>query len=185
VNGQDLTDKIETAFSHRCMPTEVIEPEQHMRVDSDVEEALWFADRDWHDITSQDWQQRDCAVTFLSRDAFAYYLPSLLIVTVQDPQNYPDLAVGSLISSLDRSPDVAGWDDLFTRRFLGLRSEEYDAIKEWLLFVCENVSYFRYGDAASGAGETFGRAFDTIDLLQRESELQRAMEVGNPEASSM
>jgi hypothetical protein len=171
-----LQEKIESAFAHRRMPAEVLEPEQYNQFDSDVEEALWFAGRDWRQITCKDWQQHSSAAIFLSRDAFAYYLPSLLILTIQNPKEYPDMAVNSIIWQLDRSPSVEGWDQGFTRRFLGLSTEEYEAIKEWLIFVCENVPHFSYGNAASGPGETFGRAFDTINLLQQETELQKMID---------
>jgi hypothetical protein len=180
-----LQEKIESAFAHRRMPAEVIEPEQYNQFDSDVEEALWFAGRDWRQITCQDWQQHSAAAIFLSPDAFAYYLPSLLIQTIRNPKEYPDVAVNSILWQLDRSPNVEGWDDHFTNRFLGLRTEEYEAIREWLLFVCENVPHFSYGDAASGPGETFGRAFDTINLLQQETELQKMTDPEDSGAESI
>jgi hypothetical protein len=164
-----LREKIEKAFAHRQMPTEVVEPEEFLQFDSDVEEALWFAGRDWHEITCEDWRSHNCAVTFLSPEALAYYLPSLLTLTVENPKEYPDLAVDSLINELDRTPCVDGWDDHFRSRFLGLRPEEYDVMKAWLLFMCENFTNYSCGAAASGPGETFGRAFDTIDLLQEET----------------
>ncbi|SRR5258708_37068099 len=180
-----LQEKIESAFAHRRMPAEVIEPEQYIQFDSDVEEALWFAGRDWREITVKDWQQRSSAAIFLSREAFPYYLPSLLILTIQNPNSYPEMAVDSIIFALDRSPNVEGWDEGLTRRFLGLKAEEFEAIKEWLLFVCENVPHFSYGDAASGPGETFGRAFDTIDLLQKETELQNLVDRDDSGATSI
>ncbi|MFZ0747667.1 MAG: DUF6714 family protein [Terracidiphilus sp.] len=174
--AMNLVKKIEMAFARRCMPTEVIEPEQYIQFDSDVEEALWFAGRDWREITSKDWQDHSDAVHFLSPEAFAYYLPSLLILTIQNPKGYPDMAVDPLIGKLDRSPSVEGWNDSFSRRFLGLSSEEYEAIKEWLLFACENIPQAFWGAAASGPGDGFGRTFDTVDLLQKETELRRMID---------
>jgi hypothetical protein len=77
-------------------------------------------------------------------------------------------AANSLIGELDRSPDASGWTEGFVSRFLGLNPAELDVLKEWLLQVCEYVPYKRWGTAASGPGDTFGRAYDTVDLIQKE-----------------
>jgi hypothetical protein len=161
--------KIEKVFASRRMPAEVVEPASLLQLDSDVEEALWFAGHDWHDITWKDWKEHSAAIIFFSRDAFAYYLPSLLLLSLQNPRELLESAQ-TLIWELDRSPSTEGWNDHFTRRFLGLRSEEYDVLKEWLLQMCEYAPYRGYGLAASGPGDTFGRAYDTVDLLQKETE---------------
>ena len=74
---------------------------------------------------------------------------------------------------LDRTPDPEGWTEGFVRRFLGLTPEELGVLKDWLLQLCEYIPYKGWGAAASGPGDTFGRAFDTIDLLQKEVERRR------------
>jgi hypothetical protein len=84
------------------------------------------------------------------------------------------MAAYSLLSVLDCSPDPEGWPEGFASRFLGLNRAELDVLKEWLLQVCEYAPYRGSGLAASGPGDTFGRAFDTVDLLQREVERRRA-----------
>jgi len=73
-----------------------------------------------------------------------------------------------LIWWLDRLQALGGWN--YPKHFLGLRPKEYDLIKEWLLQLCEYASYRGFGDAVSGPGDTFGRAYDTVDLLQKEAE---------------
>lgn len=162
----NLPEKIARIFAWREMPTEVVEPEEYIQFDSDVEEALWFAGRDWHEITWRDWQEHTVAITFFSRDAFAYYLPSVLLLSVERPREQLDSA-DSLINMLDWSPGVECWNDRFRERFIGLRSEEYDVIKEWLLYMSDLGIYHRYGTA--GAGDNLGRAFDTVNLVQQET----------------
>jgi hypothetical protein len=76
----------------------------------------------------------------------------------------------SLVGELDRSPSMEGWSDGFKARFLGLRPEEFDELKQWLLDICGYSPYRGWGLAASGPGEILGRAFDTVDLLQQEVE---------------
>jgi hypothetical protein len=162
-----LQEKIECAFAGRRLPAELVEPEAYLQFDSDVEEALWFAGRDWHELSWKDWLEHSSATLFFSREAFAYYLPSLLLLSAQNVSEW-SYAVDSLIGELDRSPSVDGWNEHFTRRFLGLRSEELDVVKEWLLCLCESPCYRGYGVSASGPGERFARAFETVDLIQKE-----------------
>src|SRR5258707_3372556 len=103
-----LTDKIECVFSSRPKPAQVRLADEVFQLDSDVEEALWFSGRDWHELTWQSWQAHSCAIFFFDPEAFAYYLPSVLLLSAQNPSESLN-AADSLISRLDRSPDVAGW----------------------------------------------------------------------------
>ena len=163
----DLIANIQRAFADRNMPAEVVEMEGRYQIDSDVEDGLWFAGRDWRSLTLEDWRQRHCGFLFLSPEAFAYYLPSILILTVQNPKHCPDLAVQSFLSELDRSPGIENLDSHLANRFSSITRVEYEAIKEWLLWASECIPHVFYGTAVGGAGDGFGRAFDTIDLLQR------------------
>jgi hypothetical protein len=164
-----LIEKIERVFAHRPIPDAVVDVKNCFQIDSDVEEALWFTGRDWHELTWQNWQEHSCAIYFFDREAFAYYLPSLLLLSSQHPSEEL-MAADSLISQLDCSPDPEGWPKGLARRFLGLNWAELAVLKEWLLQVCEYIPYKGVGIAASGSGDTFGRAFDTVDLLQKEVE---------------
>jgi len=160
-----LSEQIERVFSSRTKPVQVRLADEVIQLDDDVEDALWFSGRDWHELTWQDWQEHSCAIYFFDPEAFAYYLPSLLLLSAQNPKDSLN-AADSLISELDRSPDPKGWTEGFVSRFLELNRAELDVLKEWLLQVCEYVPYKQVGLAASGPGDTLGRAFDTINLLQ-------------------
>lgn len=168
-----LAENIERAFSNRPKPPRVRLAEGVFQLDFEVEEALWFSGRDWHELTWQDWQKHSSAIYFFDSEAFAYYLPSVLLLSAQHPGEELTAAY-SLISQLDCSPDPEGWPEGFASRFLGLHRAELDVMKEWLVQVCEYAVYKSYGLAASGPGDTFGRAFDTVDLLAREVERRRA-----------
>jgi hypothetical protein len=165
----DLSEKIDRAFAGRAKPAHVRLGDEVVQLDLDLEDALWFSGRDWHELTWQNWQEHSCAIYFFDPEAFAYYLPSLLLLSVENP-NESLMAADALLNELDRSPDIEGWTDGFTSRFLGLNPTELNVLKEWLLQVCEYTSYKRWGTAASGPGDTFGRAYDTVDLLQKEIE---------------
>ncbi|MBV8113365.1 MAG: hypothetical protein JO300_01390 [Silvibacterium sp.] len=164
----DLIPKIKQAFGWRPMPVEVVEGTSLLQLDSDVEEALWFAGRNWRDITWQDWQQRRVALTFMSPDAFTYYLPSVLILSLKNPEETLAPAQSS-IWNLDRTPSIQALDRYLIDRFRELRTEEYEVLKEWLLQLSDYVPYRGFGIAASGPGDVFGRAFDTLNLLQTET----------------
>jgi hypothetical protein len=167
-----LAEKIERAFSSRPKLPEVRLDDGVFQLDSDVEDALWFSGRDWHELTWQNWQEHSCAIYFFDPEAFAYYLPSILILSAQNQSEWLQ-AVDSLIGELDRSPDPDGWTEDLVGRYLGLNPAELSVLKEWLLQICEYETYKKWGNAGSGPGDTFGRAFDTIDLLQKEVERRR------------
>ena len=167
-----LAEKIERAFSSRHKPAQVRLADEVIQLDDDVEEALWFSGRDWHELTWQDWQHHSNAIFFFDPESFAYYLPSLLLLSAQNPSHSLN-AADSLINMLDCSPDPEGWPEGTERRFLGLNQSELDVLKEWLLHLCEYVTYRGWGISASGPGDTLGRAFDTLDLLQKRAERRR------------
>lgn len=167
-----LTDKIERVFSTRTKPAQVRLADDVLQLDFEVEEALWFSGRDWHEVTWQDWQDHDSAIFFFDSEAFAYYLPSVLLLSAQQPKEEL-AAANSLISQLDCSPDPKGWPEGFASRFLELNQSELGVLREWLLHVCQYTVYRRFGLAGSGPGDTFGRAFDTVNLLEKEVERRR------------
>lgn len=167
-----LADKIKRVFSHRLKPAQVRLADEVTQLDFEVEEALWFSGRDRHELTLQDWQEHSSGILFFDAEAFAYYLPSLMLISAQNPNEWLQSA-DLLINELDCSPDPEGWTEGLKRRFLGLNPAELDVLKEWLLQLCEYDTYKGWGIAASGPGDAFGRAFDTIDLLKREVEQRR------------
>lgn len=164
-----LIERIGKAFAHRPMPAEVVKMDGRFQIDSDIEDALWFAGRDWRDLNAENWRCHYSGLSYFSPEAFAYYVQSLLILTIQNPKHYPDLAVDSLVWELDSSPGIENLSPLATRRYYGFSDEEFEAIKEWLLWASENVSDVFSGAAVSGPGDGFGRAFDSIHLLQKVS----------------
>lgn len=161
--------KVERAFAHRSLPTEVVAPESYLQFDSDVEDALWFTGRDWRDLTWDNWRDRYDAIFHISPAALPYYLQSILCLTAENPSDNL-LAADAIIHTLDRSPTTEGWDEFFRRRFTLLTSKELDCLEEWLLTLCDSPAYRSYGIASGGPGDTFGRAIDTITLLKKARE---------------
>ena len=171
-----LIELIERSFGHRLIPAKAIEMEGRLQIDSDIDDALWFQGRDWRDLTLEDWRRKHWGFNFLSPEGYVYYLQSILILTLRNPKEYPDLAVDSFLWKLDRSPGVENLDPAIYDRYLPLTNEEFEALKQWILWACENIPDVFYGAASGGPGDGFGRAFDTLTLLQAEAERFRNYE---------
>jgi hypothetical protein len=160
----NLDQQIDQAFGHRAKPKVVLTP--NYPVASDAEDALWFSGRDWREITWEDWERHRDALYAFTPEAFGYYLPSILSLSSQRPDKW-FWPADALLQVLDRSPIVEYWDAFLTTRLLGLQSAEYEALKGWLLSLS--------GQKDSGSEDALGRAFETVDLLQRETDRVRAV----------
>ncbi len=84
------------------------------------------------------------------------------------------MAVDSLIYWLDMSPPAGALDERLMHRFAGFSFEEYDVLKEWLIYMCEHAP--NLGTRTSGPGDTYARVFQTIDSLQQETQLRNMIE---------
>ena len=150
--------KIKQAFAERSIPTMLVEiktpvtPEQN--------DALWFKGQNWEEITWEDWDIHRDAFYAFTPEAFAYYLPSIICISIEFPQKW-FLPVDSLLHILDRSPVVEYWDNFIVTRLIGLKQKEYEMLKEWILLLSENPP--------AGLDVDFGRVFDTVDLLESET----------------
>lgn len=159
-----LLQQIERAFGDRQKPRNLVE--ERVPVTAEQRDALWFSGRDWRAITWSDWESHSEAIYAFTPEAFAYYLPSILTLSLGHPDQWFPPADG-LLRVLDRSPVVEYWDAFITTRLVGLRASEYEALKEWL------VSLSGHKDAE--AEEMLSRALETVDLLQKETQRVRAL----------
>lgn len=155
-----LENKIVSAFAHRRMPVKLIE--ERGPPTSEQADALCFAQRAWPDVTWEDWVNHSGAVYAFTPEAFSYYLPGVLILSMQRRDEWFPPA-DSLLHMLDRSPVVEYWDFFLTTRLVGLHAAEYEVLKEWLLQLSDDSVY----------GDSVNRSFDTVDLLHRETERLR------------
>jgi len=87
-----LAATIEHVFSSRAKPAQVRLADEVIQLDDDVEDALWFSGRDWHELTWQNWQEHSDAIFFFDPEAFAYYLPSILLLSAQNPNESLNVA---------------------------------------------------------------------------------------------
>ena len=167
-----LDEVIEKAFADREMPAEVTNLDCSTPIYVGLEDALWFSGRNWREITWNDWKGRSEALCYFNRDAITYWLPSVLLLSLQRPGERLISASTfiKILGSLDWSPSPDHWTDYFRARFVGLRTEECEAIKEWLLFMSNLETYRNNINIKPGPGDIFERAIETVDLLQQESQ---------------
>jgi hypothetical protein len=150
--------KIEAAFENRKLPN--FTTEQAAFTTPEQRDAMWFHGRDWRDLTRTDWEGRSDAFYSFSPEAFVYYLPSILKISSERPEE-PFPPADSMLCILDRSPVVDNWDEFLISRMSRLTFSEYATISEWLIRLLENN--FPYDQAG------ISRAFDTIQLLDQAS----------------
>jgi hypothetical protein len=141
----------------------VVEP--RVPVTPEQQDALWFAGRDWRDVHWQDWQKRPDAFYAFLPNAFGYYLPSILLSTLDAPGQLQ--VEEALLGILDRSPEVYNWDEFTTTRLLGLASEEHEVLKSWILSK-SGLPHVQNEDRLT-------RAYETAELLARETAKVRGL----------
>jgi hypothetical protein len=156
--------KIEQAFHHRRRPNALVDDKQPLT--SEQRSAIWFSGRNWRDISWEEWEEHRDAFYAFSSEAFAYYLPSFLVLSFKRPGQW-FWPADALLQVLDRSPIIEHWDAFLTTRLVGLQAEEYEVLKEWIISLPENTG--------SAYGKSLDRALETVDLLQGETNRVRAM----------
>ena len=134
------------AFECRQIPRELIERSGGSWPASDEEDAEWFRLKNWRDITWQDWMMHSSAVFVFTNDALAYYLPSLLILSSQNTDDWL-IAADSFIRVLASVIADDGLNKTNKSNCIGFRREEREVIKEWLLLLKGTESYDNAFDA--------------------------------------
>ena len=121
------------------------------------EDARHFEGLEWTQVTAEDWRRYGDAFFGLSPEAFIYFLPSLLLVSLEQA-NLPLEAADALVSSLDTSADPDIWPGWFVERFSMLALPELKALKDWA------AVYLDW--AETGEGSETARVRDTLAMLQ-------------------
>jgi hypothetical protein len=149
-----MKQQITSAFRHRQRPTTVT----NVAVSSTLrDDACHFEGMSWTQVTARDWAEYSDAFTGFSPEAFVYFLPSLLILSLE-ASNLPLVAADFLVSSLDTSGDPDIWPGWFAERFEMLTSAEIRTLKDW------SVAYL--ANAVKGEGSEFARVQDTLTMLE-------------------
>jgi hypothetical protein len=152
-----MIDQIESAFAGRQRPDCVTELAVNHR-DLDYVNTIWFSGRNWRELSREDWREHQNGYSFLTPDAFAYFLPSILILSLRDPEA-PFVMTDQLEFDLATThPDIDG-EELARRRFGRLEVRELEALLDWLDWRVESF--------ASLSPEEYARARGAIERLLR------------------
>lgn len=149
-----MRDKIASAFEHRQRPTDIT----NVTVCSSLrDDALHFQGKDWEEVGQQDWLSYSDAFFGFSPEAFAYFLPSILSLSLERAEGSLP-AADALITALDTSADPDLWGEWFVQRFGALTADELEVLQDW--------STLHLSDASRGEGTEFDRVRDTLGMLQ-------------------
>lgn len=111
---------------------------------------------EWWDVTGDLLEKYPDAIMLMSPSAFLYYLPSVILATLQDGCRNLICAV-NVVSMLDRTPSVDLWTNFFSVRWGGLNLDQLGVVREWLFWLADGqFSIDEYGMI---------RALENVDLL--------------------
>ncbi|MEF9387333.1 DUF6714 family protein [Ralstonia solanacearum species complex bacterium KE056] len=127
-----VTKQIRAAFDARHRPNKATESSE---LTKDEQAALAeIMALDWRDTTASKWEKLADVVSWLSPEGFCYYLPGILVSTLEE--RCPNLmAACSVLFMLDRTPAVELWDDFFLERWRRFTVAELEAIATWIDWV--------------------------------------------------
>lgn len=155
-----ILEQVAQSFAHRPPPTVITDSMQ--LTEGEFAEVMAFDGLHWQDVTLALVEQCPDVVFWFSPEAFCYYLPGLFSAGLRE--NRADLmAYDALLSTLDRSPVPAYWDDFVLPRLPLLSVEEVDAVSAWATWV-EHVA----GDDVYG--NLHERVQTTLRLLRERAE---------------
>lgn len=112
---------------------------------------------EWSETTGDLWEKYNDVLSWLSPEAFCYYIPGVMVSSINDSE--PNLiVVNNLVGMLDRTPSPDWWDDFFVERWSLLTIKECNVLRGWLIWLSsfENSSIDK---------NSFYRAIETVGLL--------------------
>jgi hypothetical protein len=131
-NAMSVSEQVRAAFSQRTRPDKATESSD---LTKDEHAALYeIFQRDWRETTAAEWERLFDVVSWLSPEAYCYYLPGIMLATIE--RNQPNLiASASVLFAIDRTPSIELWDDFFVARWTLFNREELEAIKAWIYWL--------------------------------------------------
>jgi hypothetical protein len=154
-----LESKIAAAFLPRSKPLHLTAANEGLQITSEIQDAFAFQSLAWSQVTKEHWNKYSGAFFAFSPAAFLYFLPSVLTLSLREPKAWLAPA-DSLVTALDRSPNIETWDIFLLQRLVALQSEEYSVLRDWLLEMSEDSTFEQ---------DALGRAFDSVCLAEKET----------------
>jgi len=155
---QAMHQKIASAFGHRPRPIVVTNVDVCSSLRDD---ALHFEGKNWESVSANDWMRYGDAFFGFSPEAFVYYLPSILGLSLERSKEL-FAAADALITALDTSADPDIWPEWFSQRFGLLTADELEVLMDW--------SAHYLSEHSTGEGSESARVTDTLAMLELQLE---------------
>jgi hypothetical protein len=132
-----LRDRIKEVFPTNPLPVEFFRSDADLTqpdIPSELQQRL--QGKRWTEVTSHDWQMVGAPigsiVTYITPTAFKYYLPSLLLSSVDKPELVADMAVEALLpaNNLHR-PRGVWWKEFYG----SFDEQQKTVVREYLDYV--------------------------------------------------
>jgi hypothetical protein len=125
----DFAGQLRHAFPVEPVPAVLFD--KRYPCDSDQNDAALLQGLAWTEVAPEFWRDHWWALTSLRPEAFVYYLPSLLEVSLTEELPY-DMARDSLIQTLDTSADIETTPHFSWNRFLLLSHAQFECLEAWI-----------------------------------------------------
>lgn len=99
-----------------------------------IEEASPFLGKKWIEIKPEIWREHWCALTFLSDQAFSYFLPSLIKASLHDYAS----TINAVDSCLCGMPRVSRYGEVNAhnlKRWQRLSISQIECVEEWISWL--------------------------------------------------
>jgi hypothetical protein len=124
----DFAGQLRRAFPAEPVPAVVVD--DTFPCDPDRDDAVLLQGLAWPEVAADFWRDHWWGLTSLLPEAFVYYLPSLLEISIKDGLPY-DMPRKTLIHTLDTSADLGTIPNFTLERMLILSSAQFDCVEAW------------------------------------------------------
>lgn len=146
-----LDDELFAVFGQLPPPTNLVG--KHNIAPNDWLDIGAFEGRNWWDLCAEDWNSNMDAIFEFSPEAFVYYLPSLVHLSIINPTSNIT-SVGALLLFLDTYAPSQYRNEFFNDRLSRLSNEQVAIIKKWVIHLLEYPQFFKK--------EVLERIFDSL-----------------------
>ena len=131
-------DRVQKAFPQDKMPENTVDAVDEFN--NDCDDAYWFVGKARDTLTWSDWQLHIDSIWIFNKDAFLYYLPSIIFLSYQKTDDRMQL-VESFFYALAESahkPEIAFYEN---RVLNSISIEQWYVILEWATALSRNEYY--------------------------------------------
>lgn len=134
IDAMSVAKTIRTAFATRRRPDNATASSE--LTEDEMAALTEITALDWRETDATRWEKLAEVVSWLSPEGFCYYLPGILVSTLEE--RCPNLAAAcSVLFMLDRTPAIEMWDEFFLERWSRLTVAELKAVAAWIDWISQ------------------------------------------------